>query len=903
MHRRQALPSRFCLAVGLFIGLFASLAAAELKSRFDLPAESMAQSLRDFAVQANCNISYDPATVADLQAPAVKGEFTPADALARILMGTGLTVVSVNADTLRVVEKPAPTSRNADEHREVRTGDAIHLAYVADGPDQTSPSSGGESAASEGKPKNADLEEITVTGTHIRGTKDSPAPVEIFTRDDIDATGLSTVQDFLQTLPQTLADAAPGTIGDAAANNRANNAVNGSAPNLRGLGAGATLVLINGHRVAPGNSDGGFVDVSLVPLAAVERIEIVTDGASAIYGADAVGGVVNIILRSRFDGAETRAQVGAVNTGSLHSIQAAQTVGDHWAGGSGVMSYQYSDQTPLSAASRDYLPLILPPFDLLPNQVQHATFADLDQAVASDVDLHADALYAHRSTNTVLSYNGGAAGVFGSSNPSRIDSYSISVGPTVKLPHQSELSVTGSYSESDTWQALFQGSLTDQPLQNEVKTKSTLLSVDANLDGPLVSIPAGPIHYAVGGQYRQETFGSSYFYPPTDNTFYPKREVGAGYVELRVPLIGAPHDNREDPILEVTAADRGEHYSDFGSTDNPQVGAIWKPRSDVTLRGTYGTSFKAPLLSQLDPIPAQVVPFPGAVFAPAPGGDPNTLTVDGGNPNLKPEKATVWTTGLDFKPQGVPDLAATLTYYNIVFKDQIESAENIYSTVDIFVDEAILGPEIVQRNPPASLIQQLISYPTYVNPLNVNPASIGAIFDSRFLNLSTSRTSGLDFRLKYKIDVGTGRIDTGVDGTRILKFENQFSNTAPVVSILDTTYNPLDLRLRGHAGVAFGPLNTTLYVNFTNAYTNNYVVPNERVASWTTIDAVASYDLPRTNPWTRGALLAVSVTNLADRAPPYVNSSFTTQGFGITYDGVNANVLGRYFSLRLQKRW
>src|SRR6202789_3067941 len=130
------------------------------------------------------------------------------------------------------------------------------------------------------------------------------------------------------------------------------NSVNGNAPNLRGLGSGATLVLINGHRVAPGNSDGSFVDISMIPLTAVERVEIVTDGASAIYGSDAVGGVVNIILRTKFDCADTRVQYGSVTDGSSHNVTVGQTVGTDWTGGSGVLSYQYFDQTALAARSR-----------------------------------------------------------------------------------------------------------------------------------------------------------------------------------------------------------------------------------------------------------------------------------------------------------------------------------------------------------------------------------------------------------------------------------------------------------------------------------------------------------------------------------------------------------------------
>jgi iron complex outermembrane receptor protein len=711
---------------------------------------------------------------------------------------------------------------------------------------------------------------------------------------------MNTVQQFLQTLPQNFGGASENTIESIAASTRTNNTVNGSAPNLRGIGAEATLVLINSHRVAPGNSDGSFVDISMIPLAAVERIEIVTDGASAIYGSDAVGGVVNIILRSKFDGAESRAQFGSVSRGAMHDVQVAQTIGHDWTTGSALLSYQYSDQTPLSAGSRDYLHSVLLPFNLLPEQVQHAAFANFDQEIQEGVGLHGDAVYSHRATRSVFSVDDGIYGNYMSVNPAKIDAYSASLGSTVALPRRGRLAMLATYSESDTSQKYFQTPPTDAPLAYFKKTKSALASLDVNIDGVLATVPAGAVHYAIGAQYRRETFGSSYFFPPTNNTFYPKRNVSSGYVEMRIPLVHGHHEDREGPILEVTAADRAEHYSDFGSTNNPQVGAIWKPLSSLAFRGTYGTSFKSPLLSDLNPIPSQVAPFPGALFNPAPGGTPNTLILEGGNPNLRPEKATVWTVGLDFKPLEIAGFTAKLTFYDIVFKDEIIAAGSSINIADAFVDEAILGPKIVQRNPPASLIQQFISQPTYQNPLNVDPATIGAIFDSRSLNLSTLKTRGIDFGVGYNTTLFGTRVDTGIDGTYILAFDNQFSTSAPVTSFLNTTYNPTDLKLRGRAIVSRGLLSTGLYVNFTNAYTDTNITPNGHVSSWTTADAIVSYEFGSAGAPFGGVSVALSVINLTDRDPPYVSNPF---GYPITFDGVNANALGRYFSLRLQKRW
>jgi outer membrane receptor protein involved in Fe transport len=388
--------------------------------------------------------------------------------------------------------------------------------------------------------------------------------------------------------------------------------------------------------------------------------------------------------------------------------------------------------------------------------------------------------------------------------------------------------------------------------------------------------------------------------PATDNFFYPSRRVTAAYVELRLPLAG-PRGSRGDPALEITLADRGEKYSDFGSTNNPQGGAIWKPFEGISVRGTYGKSFKAPLLSQLNPVPSQVVIAPAAIFVPAPGGTLNTLAVIGGNPALKPEKATVWTAGLDLTPPEIAGLTVKLTYYDIVFREQIATVEGAFCLCDAYLDTTIFAPPILNRNPTNAQIQQLLAEPSYANIFNVDPATIGAILDGRFLNLSTVKTKGLDFRMGYKGQIAESGFDTGVDGSYIFTFDNQFTATAPMAPILNTVYNPSALRLRGRALLTRGGLTGGVYLNFVNAYTNNQITPYEHVASWTTADAIASYEFAATRGASRGLSLSLSVVNLAGRDPPYVLNP--ASGFNVNYDGANANALGRYFSLRLGKRW
>ena len=658
-----------------------------------------------------------------------------------------------------------------------------------------------------------------MTGTHIRGDVDSASAVQVYSRAQIDATGSTTVQQFLQTLPQNFnGGASEFTIGAITGAGQSNNNVAASSPNLRGLGNNATLVLIDGHRVAPGNTDGSFVDVSMIPLAAIERIEIVTDGASAIYGSDAVGGVVNIILRHQFNGAESTVQYGTVESGARRDIQVGQTLGEAWEGGSAVISYQYFDQTQLSAASRSYTASLQNPypFSLTPEQVQQAVFATFNQQIASGFSVQGDATYSHRSTDE--DYSQGAEFLQNTFNA--IDNYSATLGSRIELPGSSRLAIAATYSESDTSGGTLQTPGEPSLIVAE-KDKSAIVSLDANLDGVLFSLPAGAVRYAVGAQYREESYGHNNLLS-TDDQYHPSRHVDAGYAELHIPIIGRDRDGH-DPVLELTAADRQEHYSDFGSTNNPQLGVIWKPISGLKFRGTYGTSFTAPVLYELNPIPTQIVgegftdPKLGGSCGFSNGGFvgscTNSLIVDGGNPQLGPEKATTWTVGLDITPELMPGFTARLTYYDIVFKDQIGTVAGAISCIcNGLIDEAFLGSAIVQRNPPASLVQQLVASPNYVNYFKVDPSTITAIVDGRYLNLSTTKTRGVDFGLSYKSDVLRGVMDLGIDGTRILAFDNEFGGSS--VSILNTVFNPTDLKLRGHAILTQGSLSAGVFLNY-----------------------------------------------------------------------------------------
>ncbi|MGH8082617.1 MAG: TonB-dependent receptor [Lysobacter sp.] len=170
-----------------------------------------------------------------------------------------------------------------------------------------------------------DLDRIQVTGSNIsRGDMETASPVQVVTREEIDRTGKASIAEYLQTLTSDGAGSVPKTFGNGFA-------AGGAAVSLRGLGAGSTLVLLNGRRMAPfGLADDGqkvFTDLSTIPMDAVERVEVLKDGASAIYGSDAIAGVVNIILRREYTGATARLSYGVSGEGDGQQTKASLTYG------------------------------------------------------------------------------------------------------------------------------------------------------------------------------------------------------------------------------------------------------------------------------------------------------------------------------------------------------------------------------------------------------------------------------------------------------------------------------------------------------------------------------------------------------------------------------------------------
>lgn len=214
----------------------------------------------------------------------------------------------------------------------------------------------GAAQAQEAQSSSDELETVTITGTNIRGVEPVGNPVLALDAVDIQESGKPTLADFLRELPANFAGGvatADNVQGSQDASSAGSNLTGGQGVNLRGLGALSTLVLVNGRRVAAAGQFGDFVDLSNIPLSSIERMEVLLDGASAVYGSDAVGGVVNVILKRRGDGAATSLRFGSTTQGGGQQLQLGQTWGTSWRSGGLLLGYEFNRQERVEASERE----------------------------------------------------------------------------------------------------------------------------------------------------------------------------------------------------------------------------------------------------------------------------------------------------------------------------------------------------------------------------------------------------------------------------------------------------------------------------------------------------------------------------------------------------------------------
>ncbi|PMG71992.1 TonB-dependent receptor [Shewanella sp. 10N.286.51.B7] len=192
------------------------------------------------------------------------------------------------------------------------------------------------------------VERIAVTGSRIKRTDmETASPVSVIDASAIIASGATSIDDVLQKMTSS---------GGAMTNAAVNNGSGGNARvNLRGLGSNRTLVLVNGRRmIASGTGAASSVDLNTIPVSMIQRVEVLKDGASAVYGTDAIAGVVNVILKRDFDGFELNVQTGVSGQGDADESSVDFTMGNTFDKGNVVINAQYTKRGDASQADRDF---------------------------------------------------------------------------------------------------------------------------------------------------------------------------------------------------------------------------------------------------------------------------------------------------------------------------------------------------------------------------------------------------------------------------------------------------------------------------------------------------------------------------------------------------------------------
>jgi iron complex outermembrane receptor protein len=291
---------------------------------FDLEAGDASLMLNEFSRQSDLQVLFDFNILRGMKTRAVVGDLDAADALRSMLKGTGLVFDFVNDRTLAVTpKKPSLVSRLW--HR-LKT-----RAKHASGDDG--------------------LDQVLISGRYGDHLDPPPgAPVTQFDRTEIDRAGVATVPDLLRTIPQ-IWGGGPAE-GNIRGYEQGTNTGFGNGTNFRGLGAGSTIALLNGREIAPSGNSAAFSDISNIPLSAIDHVEIVPEGGSIPYGPQAVGGIINFVMRDRFDGAEAQARFGSATGGALREHQASLLLGNHIGEATGVVAFEYYRRGSLPASDR-----------------------------------------------------------------------------------------------------------------------------------------------------------------------------------------------------------------------------------------------------------------------------------------------------------------------------------------------------------------------------------------------------------------------------------------------------------------------------------------------------------------------------------------------------------------------
>ena len=943
----------------------------------------------------------------------------------------------------------------------------------------------------------ADQAEIVVTGTRIRGV--APVGSDLLQLDSaaLEKTGQLSTADILAKVPAVLTLGSGNTYSGGSSQNADLNAYSfNKSPNLRGFGPQATLSLVNGHRVPYDGANMNTFDGDNIPVQMLQRIDIVADGGSANYGADAITGTVNYIMRAPFTGLEAYGQYSLAD--GQDSYQGTVVGGYDWGSGGIVVAYQYSHSDRLKASSRPNLynddftqyggpassyysspgtilyngqtyaipagqdgtnltlaqigaagtantENIWTGYDAIPAFKRNNVAANFRQDVTDGISIYADGFYSDRDFNLALyssSLNDRALVTIPNSNyysPCNHDltgapadllaacqtgsltvaynnvyeagpairngytrTWDATIGTEVALFGDWKANVYASFGRNDakstntlylgnslTTLPALAGTTADSafnafcdasaglcnngqfndaivnaagfPLGNSLGIHTTFDNQDyaANVDGSLFSLPGGNVRLAVGGEHQDLKFVNANNFATTTD----KRHINSVYGELFVPIVGAGNAMPGIQSLEFDGALRLDDYNDVGSTVNPKIGINWSPTDWLKLRGSYGTSFRAPGLVDNDPnSQAGNLPvyFDGSVIdasiCPTCAADHNIgiyQSAGGAAGNLKPEQSTSWSFGFEIAPPH-SGVRLSATYWNVNYTGQVsfpvysvgayQAINQGYYDSEIIYNPAFF-PSKAANNPEAffgpypynpnnascaavagKAVTTQVLFDQLVNCINTGGSSpvlgptntqvgadVVAINNAHRINAGTTHGDGIDISASYDWTTGGGDWHVGAIGSYVRSWKVAPIATAPVIDEVNHFNYPL--RFRGRADASWsgnaGPGDLTLaaYLNYSNSYTIDAALlpvgvsdKYTHIDSYTTVDLAIHYELgDGAGSLLKGLGFTISAQNVFDTDPPLVIN--TSSSSSIQFDPANASALGRVVTFEVSKKF
>ena len=829
-----------------------------------------------------------------------------------------------------------------------------------------------------------ELVRVNVTGSNLRvSEKEGASAVQVITAKELKASGKTSVADVLRAI-------------SANSGNSYNEQYTGSFSagtsglSLRGIGQKNTLILVNGKRVASyataQNLQETFVDLNSLPMAAVQRIEVLKDGASSVYGSDAVAGVVNIILYQQFTGTEVTAQLGGSTegTGQTEKSAALQT------GFGKLQDDGYSVVLSIDAQQRDKLqqsdvawmrdadfrqqqrgslgwaitnyagadptrtlggvqgPLQLvnygditpgktgqvlaynpaPYKTLIPGIKRVHTAARATFKLNADTEAYVDLLHSYSRADQTFSapltvnsatrvWNNATQALdtiavvlpVGHPNnpgatPLPFTATLFDLGPRMKQDkvtfYRALAGVKGTLAGWD-WDAAIGHSSSElkETVQNFVNryafeevladgsynffdqsknseavrsrlrlstlrpARSTLDTLDFSAARDLWDLPAGPLGFAAGAQWRREKMDSQTSTAvlsgtelrPAINIIDGSRDVSALFAELNLPVV---------KDLSLNLAGRADHYSDFGNAFSPKASARYQAAPWLLVRGTASRGFRAPSLPEITQSTA--VSYV-SVIDPR---DPQTPTQSRGvtaitiaNTGLRPERSKNINLGVVISPTSNASIG--LDYYRIR-QDGVIGTESAVTTI---ANEAA-SPGKVTRDADGRITTLYRQY----------------------RNQGQRDVSGIDLDLRQRF-VGRdwGKLTLAGQLSRVLRFAEPLSDGAALTDGAGTNYFGSIPKWRGVSSATWelGKWSSTLTWNYVGSYAQNTHL-DESVAAFSTFDINTSWQV------TPQANVSFIVQNLADKRAPW---DYSASGFDYT----QADPRGRFASLKLNYKF